>query len=196
LVSGLARRGGCRYHEREGAALFSERKQRGARIFCVQRMDETSPGSTIGRKQPLPTEVYEDHGVRFEYPSGWTAEVTDEGPVTTIDLQHPDGVAFALVRTDELRPDPTDVSEEALEAMRAEYPDLDAFPVVEMLSDHRATGHDVEFFSLDVTNAARIRCFRTPRRTVLVFGQWSDIGPEDLSEPVVGVIRSLEEFDD
>ena len=54
----------------------------------------------------MATEVYEDHGVRFEYPSDWTVEVTDEGEVTTVDLQHPEGVAFVLVRTDESCPDP------------------------------------------------------------------------------------------
>jgi hypothetical protein len=123
-------------------------------------------------------------------------EVDDEGPVKTVDLQHPEGVAFALVRTDELRPDPDELSNQALEAMREEYPELDAAAVIQTLNEQRAIGHDVEFFSLDVANGASIRCFRTPRRTVLVFGQWSDIGQEDLSELVHGVIRSLEELED
>ena len=54
----------------------------------------------------MATEVYEDHGVRFEYPSDWTVEVTDEDEVTTVDLQHPEGVAFVLVRIDESCSDP------------------------------------------------------------------------------------------
>jgi hypothetical protein len=142
------------------------------------------------------TECYEDHGVRFEYPADWAVEVTDEGPVATVDLQHPSGVAFALVRTDESRPDPTELSDLALEAMREEYPELDASPVMEALDEHCATGYDVEFFSLDIANAASIRCFRTPRRTVLVFGQWSDLGEEDLQELVRGLFRSLAELED
>jgi hypothetical protein len=141
-------------------------------------------------------EVYEDHGVRFAYPSSWSVEVTDEGDVTTVDLQHPGGIAFVLVRTDESRPDPADLADQALEAMREEYPDLDAFPAMETLNEHRAIGHDVEFFSLDITNAASIRSFRTARRTVLVFGQWSDLGENDLGEVVRGVFRSLDELDD
>ena len=144
----------------------------------------------------MTTEVYEDHGVRFEYPSDWTVEVTDEGPVNTVDLQHPEGVAFALVRTDEMRPDPAELADLALEAMREEYPELDAAPVMETLNERCATGHDVEFFSLDIANGASIRCFRTPRRTVLIFGQWSDLGGEDLSELIRGVFRSLEELED
>ena len=86
--------------------------------------------------------------------------------------------------------------DQALEAMREEYPDLDAVPAMETLNEHRAIGHDVEFFSLDITNAASIRSFRTARRTVLVFGQWSDLGENDLGEVVRGVFRSLDELDD
>jgi hypothetical protein len=117
-------------------------------------------------------------------------------PVTTVDLQHPGGIAFVLVRTDESCPDPEELSDLALEAMRKEYPELDSSPVMENLDEHRATGHDVEFFSLDIANAASIRCFRTPRRSVLVFGQWSELGEADLAELVRGVFRSLEELED
>ncbi len=102
----------------------------------------------------MTAEVYEDRGVHFEYPSSWSLDVTDEGPVTTVDLQHPGGIAFVLVRTDDERPDPADLADQALEAMREEYPDLDAYPAMETLHDHRAIGHDVEFFSLDIANAA------------------------------------------
>ena len=94
----------------------------------------------------MATEVYEDHGVRFEYPSDWTVEVTDEDEVTTVDLQHPEGVAFVLVRTDESCSDPEETSDLALEAMREEYPELDDSPVMETLGEHVVTGHDVEFF--------------------------------------------------
>jgi hypothetical protein len=141
------------------------------------------------------TEVYDDHGVRFAYPAGWAIEVTDEGPVTTVDLEHPGGIAFALLRTDELRPDPAELADMALEAMREEYPDLSAAPVVESIREHCATGHDVEFFSLDVANAACIRCFRTPHRTVLMFGQWSDLGEDNVPDLLQGVFQSLEETD-
>jgi hypothetical protein len=142
------------------------------------------------------TEVYEDHGIRFEYPSDWTVEVTEGGPETEIDVQHPEGLGFAVVRANELRPDPASQADKVLQAMCAEYPDLEALPVIETLGDHCATGHDVEFFSLDFANAAKIRCFRTPRRTVLIFGQWSDLGAENLPDQVRGVIGSIEEFEE
>ena len=144
----------------------------------------------------MATEVYEDYGVRFEYPSDWTVEATEEDDVTTVDLQHPEGVAFILVRTDESCSDPEETADLALEAMREEYPELDASPVSERLGKHIVIGHDVEFFSLDVSNAAIIRCFRTQRRTVLFFGQWSDLVGEETAEVAREVFWSLQEVED
>lgn len=143
----------------------------------------------------MASEVYEDHGVRFEYPADWVVEVTDEDEVTTVDLQHPEGVAFVLVRIDESCSDPEQTAESALEAMREEYPDLDDTPVTETLGHYVVTGHDVEFFALDLANAAIIRCFGTPRRTVLCFGQWSDLGGDQLPDLVRGVFQSIDELE-
>jgi hypothetical protein len=152
--------------------------------------------SSIGRRAPVASEIYEDHGVRFEYPADWVVEVTDEDEVTTVDLQHPEGIAFVLVRIDESCSDPEETSDLALEAMREEYPELDDSPLIEAHDEHVVTGHDVEFFALDVPNAAFIRCFGTPRRTVLCFGQWSELGGNGLSDMVRAVFRSLSELED
>jgi hypothetical protein len=141
-------------------------------------------------------QTFDDHGLRFAYPASWELDVTDHGPVMTVAVQDPGGLGFALITTDESRPDPADVADAALEAMREEYPDLDAAPAMETINDHCATGHDLEFFALDMTNAATIRCFRTPRRTVLAFGQWSDAGEADLPDLIRGVLRSLEDTAD
>jgi hypothetical protein len=145
---------------------------------------------------PSMFEVFESHGVHFEYPADWPIEVSEDGPVTTVEVQAPSGLAFALVRTDESCPDPAGVADEALDAMREEYPDLDADLAMQVIHGFRATGYDVEFFSLDVTNGATIRCFRTPRRTVLIFGQWSDLGEDDTAELIREMFRSFEETED
>jgi hypothetical protein len=142
------------------------------------------------------TSIYEDHGVRFEYPSDWEVEVTDEGLEATVAVQEPGGLAFVLVTTDESCPDPADVSEAALEAMREEYPDLDTFPVLETLGANSVTGHDVEFFALDIANAASIRSFSTSRRTVLFFGQWTELGDNNLADVIRYMFSSLEETED
>jgi hypothetical protein len=153
-------------------------------------------GGSEAKEDPVITRNYEGHGIRFAYPADWEPEETDEGEAVTVEVQAPGGLAFALVRTDESCPDPASVADEVLEAMREEYPDLDADPAREDIRGHRATGHDVEFFALDVTNAASIRCFRTPRRTVLIFGQWSDLAEDDLGDLVRAVFLSVEEMED
>jgi hypothetical protein len=137
--------------------------------------------------------VYDDHGIRFQHPEDWDVDVTDDGPVATISLSAPDGLAFALVTIDDSRPAPAELADQALEAMREEYPTLDAVPALETIGGHRAIGHDVEFISLDMTNACMIRCFRTDRKTVLVFGQWSDLEDQEVSANLAGICRSIEE---
>ena len=139
--------------------------------------------------------VYDDHGIRFEYPPEWEVEVSDDGPRTTISLQSPNGLAFALVTLDEDRPPPADLADEALAAMREEYPSLDAAPALETIDGHKAVGHDVEFISLDLTNSCVLRSFRTPRRTVFVLAQWSDFEEDDAEATLLAVRRSIGETD-
>jgi hypothetical protein len=143
----------------------------------------------------MATNSFDDHGIRFEYPPNWELEVSDDGPRTTVSVHEPGGLAFALVTVDKSRPAPAELADEALTAMREEYPGLDADPALETIDGHRAIGHDVEFFSMDMVNACAIRCFRTPRRTVLVFGQWSELGAEDHEATLRAVRRSIEETD-
>jgi hypothetical protein len=114
----------------------------------------------LSRSKAVSTKLYEDDDVRFEYPSDWELQVTEDGPVTTVALE--------------------------------EYPELDSVPAEEMLEEHCATGYEVEFVSLDFSNIASIRCFRTLQRTVLVFGQWSVLVEDEMAELVVSVLRSIE----
>lgn len=140
-------------------------------------------------------DIFEDHGVRFEYPSDWEIEVTDDGEITTVSLQSPGRPAFALVTLDESMPEPEDVAEEVLDTMREEYPGLDVSPVREKIAGHQVVGHDLDFISLDMTSVCQIRAFRTNQRTVLVFGQWSDFEDEP-ARAAMGVLQaSFEETD-
>ncbi len=140
--------------------------------------------------------VYEDHGIRFEYPREWIVEEDDEGPVTTVALHAPEGMAFALVRLDESCPAPADVADEALEAMREEYPNMDAGPVLETIDGHKAIGHDVAFFSFDMTNSCSIRCYQTTRHTVLLFGQWSELDADETQLALKALQRSVADLGD
>jgi hypothetical protein len=139
--------------------------------------------------------IFDDYGVRFEYPDSWELDVADDGTRTTLSLQAPEAPAFVMIALDEDRPEPAEIADEALEAMRAEYPDLEAAPTLETIDGHRAIGHDLEFFSLDMTSSCVIRSFRTKRRTVLIFAQWSSLD-DDAAESQIRALRAtLEETD-
>ncbi len=139
--------------------------------------------------------IYDDRGIRFEYPDGWEVEVTDDGPRTAVTIQSPAGPAFSLVTVDDSRPSPEELVDEALAALRDEYPELDATPARETIGGHEAAGFDVEFFSLDLTNTCAIRAFRTPHRTVFVMTQWSDVEGDEPEDALRALRRSIEETD-
>jgi hypothetical protein len=139
--------------------------------------------------------IYDDHGIRFEYPMDWETDVSDDGPRTSVTIQSPSGLAFALVTVDDTSPAPDELADEALAALREEYPTLDATSALETIDGHKAVGHDIEFLSLDMTNSCVIRCFRTPRRTVFVLAQWSDLEEDEPEQALAAVRSSLEETD-
>ncbi len=139
--------------------------------------------------------IFDDFGIRFEYPNDWELDVDDDGTRQVISLQSPEGPAFLMVTLDGECPPPAEVADEALAAMQAEYPELDARPVLEVIDGQRAVGHDLDFFSLDMTNGCSIRCFRTPRRTVLVFAQWSQVDDDETAEQMRALARASEETD-
>jgi hypothetical protein len=139
--------------------------------------------------------VYDRHGIRFEYPQDWELDVTEEGPLLTVEVVSPGGLAFALLTVDDDRPAASKLTDEALAALREEYPGLDASPALESIAGHRAVGHDVEFLSLDLTNSCVLRSFRTPRRTVFYLGQWSDLEGDDAGEALAEIRRTIAETD-
>jgi len=83
-------------------------------------------------------------------------------------------------------PSAEDVAQITLEALQSEYPNLEADPAVETLAGQMAVGHDIHFFSFDLTNTCWTRSFDSPDGTVLLLCQVSDIDADD--EPVLRAI--------
>ena len=78
--------------------------------------------------------MYEDHGVRFMYPHTWEQEESEDGTRTLLTVSEPGGTAFAMISLDTECPAPVELADEALETLRADYPDLDSYPVIEEIS--------------------------------------------------------------
>jgi hypothetical protein len=118
-------------------------------------------------------DTFDRDGIRFQYPGNWRpdpdAADETEGAWTVV-LQSP-GTAFLLVS---LRPEadtPADLADQTLDALRADYRELDAENVVETLAGRVAVGHDVDFLTLDTAVACHTRCLDTPAGPLLLMGQ-------------------------
>lgn len=149
---------------------------------------------TPGESVPM-TAIFDDFGVRFTYPRDWELDVSEDGTRATIALQAPDSMAFAFIALDSSRPAAQELVDEALDAMRAEYPSLEAVSVSESIDGHKALGHDAEFMTFDMINSCAIRGIRTARRSVLFFAQWSQLDDDQVEAQVRDIRASFAETD-
>jgi hypothetical protein len=137
------------------------------------------------------TGEFADGGIRFQYPENWRLEREDNQEGWTVLLQSP-GTAFMTITLNEEMPTTEAMAETALTAMKEVYPDLEADECVDSIAGQPAVGHDMRFFSLDLTNTCWTRSFYCSRGTVLVLCQMNDL-EQDAHEPVLKAIcASLE----
>jgi len=131
---------------------------------------------------------FDEDGLSFDYPDEWKLQLEPGPDGWTVTLQSP-GTAFALITLDRTMPDVEEVAEAALEALKEDYPSLEATSAIESIGGEVAIGHDVDFFSLDFDVSCSTRCFYGTAGTVLVLCQVS--GPEESEyEPALGAIRA------
>ena len=133
-------------------------------------------------------EDFASDGLSFRYPVGWTLEREDSDEGWTVLLQSP-GTAFALFRLDRSLPTPEEVVTTALNALKEDYPKLEAEPAIENLAGEMAIGHDIEFFSLDLVVHSWTRSFFGPAGTLLVLCQVSDVDADEC-EPLLRALRA------
>ncbi len=139
--------------------------------------------------------TFQRDGVSFTYPENWQIVREDCDGGWSVSVQSPD-TAFFLLTFDEGMPDIGAMTETVLEALKAEYEGLEAEEAVESIAGRPALGHNLRFFSLDLTNTCWTRSFQTGRGTVLVMCQTSDLDLET-TEPVLrAMIASIRVQDD
>jgi hypothetical protein len=118
-------------------------------------------------------EVYDRHGITFQYPADWEVSEQEQGDECLITASGP-GTSFWSVGLFRDRPSPDLVLETALAAFKDEYPDLDFYEANDELLNQPTVGYDLEFFCLELVNTARIRSFLAKDFTVLVLCQADD----------------------
>jgi hypothetical protein len=134
---------------------------------------------------------FEDGGIRFKYPENWKLEREDNEDGWTVTVQSPD-TAFLLLTLREDMPTTDQLSESALAALREEYPDLEADERIDSLAGQPAIGHDIQFFSFDLTNTCWTRSFYSARGTILLMCQLNDLEQEKNGPVLRAICASLE----
>jgi hypothetical protein len=139
---------------------------------------------------------FEEGGIRFRYPENWQLEREDTETGWAVSVHSPKReTAFMVISVDEQMPSTEDVAETALEALRQVYPDLEADDCVASLAGRPAIGHEIRFFSLDLTNTCWTRSFYSASGTVLVLCQIDDLELE-VNEPILRAMCASLEVDD
>jgi hypothetical protein len=133
---------------------------------------------------------FDEDGVSFRYPDDWRLEREEDEDGWAVTLHSP-GTAFALVRLDRSMPPAEDVATTVLEALRSDYPDLEAEPCVDMLAGEMAVGHDMQFLSLDLSNTCRTRVIYAAAGTLLVLCQVNDLEEEERDPALRAICASL-----
>jgi len=128
---------------------------------------------------------FRDGALSFRYPDNWQIEREDNDHGWTVSVYSP-GTAFLTLTLDTDYPDSERVADTVLEAMRSEYPELEADERAEQVAGQWAVGHDLSFFRLDLTNTCWTRSFDCPDGTALLLCQVSDI--DTAEEPVLRAI--------
>jgi hypothetical protein len=127
--------------------------------------------------------LFEEDGIQMQYPENWELQREESDNGWTISVQSPD-TAFLVLSFDAEMPEVENMAQTALDALREEYEDLEADDCVETVAGQPAVGHDVRFFSLDLTNSCWIRSFYGDHGTFLVMWQINDLELERY-EPVL-----------
>src|SRR5262249_31458112 len=139
-------------------------------------------------------ERFEQNGIAFSYPENWRLEREENDSGWTVLVQSPD-TAFFLLTLDTDGPSSEQMARTTLEALREDYPDLEADECVDSLAGQPAVGFDIRFTSLDLTNTCWTRSFPCADGTVLVLCQLNDLELER-HEPVLRAICASLTLDD
>ena len=136
------------------------------------------------------SKLFTRDGIAFQYPGNWAIETEDDDGGWTASISSP-GTAFFVVS---LRPDnqtPAQVVDEALDAMKAEYKELEAEPVVESVGGFPAVGHNIDFLTLDTAIGAWSRCVSLAEGNLLIFGQVSELDRRQYEQVLKAMLRSF-----
>lgn len=139
------------------------------------------------------THTLED--ITLEAPDDWSCEKQAEDFEVSAALRGP-GASFITVSLYRERPDPANLIEAAVDAFRAEYQELDVYPVEDRLCDRETEACDLDFVCLDLVNSVFLRSFTTSRETVFILCQTDALELEETRAVFTRLCAALKCDDD
>ena len=142
--------------------------------------------------------VFDQLGIRFEYPDNWSVDETSLDPSTAegeqVVVSSPE-TAFWQLSRHPVEAELENLFDEALSALRSVYKDIEVEPARDTLDDRLVEGFNVNFYCLDLTNTSWLRGFKTPEATYLLLCQAEDrelekVGPV-FRAMLASVLRNL-----
>lgn len=117
---------------------------------------------------------FDRSGVAFAYPENWRLEEQEDDEASVnVTVSSPQTAFWTLV----VYPDRRELAylvEQAIEALRQEYPELEAAEVSQELGGVTLVGCDLSFFYLDLTSTVRLRACHRGGSTCLMLAQGED----------------------
>ncbi len=134
---------------------------------------------------------YVKMGMSFEYPENWTLDEEDAlAGRRSVTIYSPNGAFWSLaVHPSSTTPD--QLARAAVDAMKEEYEDLEVQPASDVIAGWEVVGHDLNFYCLDLTNTATIRCLSTDQATYSIFCQGEDRDYDRLAMVFLAITTSF-----
>jgi len=121
--------------------------------------------------------LFDNFGIRFEYPDNWSVEQQPLDPVTgqggQVIVTSPETAFWHLSRYSR-DTQPETLFDEALSAIRSEHREMEVLPANDQIENQSLAGYDVSFFCFELTSTATLRAFQTADATYLIISQAED----------------------
>lgn len=135
--------------------------------------------------------TFDRSGVSFAYPENWLLEEEqDDDAKLYLTVSSPNTAFWTLIVYGDTL-DLPHVVDQALGALRQEYPDLETNPADESVEGVALTGTDANFICLDLTSTTRARACHRGGSTYLILSQAEDRELESVDAVFAAINKSL-----
>lgn len=134
--------------------------------------------------------VYDSNGLHFQYPENWTLTESQSEDSIEINLESPKGSIWSL-NVFNAPDDPQKIADGLLDAMKAEYEDLEFEPATETVMDNEFVGFDLSFFCYDFLVTSKIRCMVRAQQTIAILTEAENREFEELSMVFNAITMSM-----